>query len=179
MGEEGVPQGTYPPARSRWGRGTPRYLPPRPSPSGGGGTPRYLHPPAKVPTPQPGPDGGRGRGPDGGYSKVPTPSARSWWGEGVPQGTNRPHQGTYPSWIGQQMETLLRRSRYASCVHAGGLSCLIRVYPDLHFNFFIKWSRIGLVSIVEEMLAFWYEQDFTRSTEPTFFEFIFLFIHCT
>ena len=38
------------------------------------------------------------------------------WGRGY-------HQGTYPPGIGQRIEYLIRRGRYASCVHAGGLSC--------------------------------------------------------
>ena len=64
---------------------------------GGGGTPGY--PPAVVPqgTPQ-------------------------QWYPGYPPGGVPPARGVPPS-TGQQMEYLIRRSRYASCVHAGGLSC--------------------------------------------------------
>ena len=40
-------------------------------------------------------------------------------GEEVPP---PPSQGRYPPRIGQGMEYLIRCSRYASCVHAGGLS---------------------------------------------------------
>ena len=83
---------------------------------GDGGTPRYLSP-AKVPTPLSRPGWGRG------YPKVPTllpiylPPIQARMGEGVPQ-------RTYPLMIGQHMEYLKRCGRYASCVHAGGLSCL-------------------------------------------------------
>ena len=103
----------------------PRYLPltkvptpPHPSQDGGGGTPMYL-PPAKVPPPPC--RSGRGRG----YPKVlnppPTP-IQVWMGGGLFVWTLRylpPTPG-----IGQHMEYLIRCGRYASCVHAGGLSCL-------------------------------------------------------
>ena len=130
-------------ARSRWQRGYPKIPTPWPGPDGGGSTLRYLSrpgpegkgggtarylAPAKVPTPnqvqtgvtprylspppQPGPDGG-----------------------GIPQGTYppSPSQDTYsPSpRIGQHMENLIRHSRYASSVHAAGLSCISHVIP--HF----------------------------------------------
>ena len=104
------------------GGGTPRYLPLWPDPDGGGRGyllpwPRYLPPGQvqmgegypKVPTPWPGPDGGRG------YPKVPTPPhpsqgtycphpSRSRWGEGVAKGTYPPSQGTYPPPVQVQME---------------------------------------------------------------------------
>ena len=47
------------------------------------------------------------------------------------QGTPPPHQvpmgggGGGVPWLGHQKEYLIRRGRYASCVHAGGLSCSI------------------------------------------------------
>ena len=48
--------------------------------------------------------------------------------EGVPgQGGKAPVQrwGTPSQGWGQQMEYLIRRERYASCIHAGGLSCFL------------------------------------------------------
>ena len=45
-----------------------------------------------------------------------------WWGYPLP----RPGMGYPPPprpGIGQQMEYLIHRGRYASCVHAGGFSC--------------------------------------------------------
>ena len=64
------------------------------------------------------------------------PQSRSGWGEGVPpiqgwgtplarSGRGFPPPNGVPPWIGQQMEYLIRRGRYASCVHAGGLSCFL------------------------------------------------------
>ena len=50
---------------------------------------------------------------------VPHDGGIPWARDGV-----SPHQGwVLPLWIGQQMEYLIRRGRYTSCVHAGGLSC--------------------------------------------------------
>ena len=60
--------------------------------------------------PHPALDGGVPASLDGGY-----PLVQGWMG--VP-----PSRG-YPPWTGQQMEYLTRRGRFASCVHAGGLSC--------------------------------------------------------
>ena len=52
-----------------------------------------------------------------------TPPIRPGWGGTPPSGTPPPCQ----TWLGggyrKQMEYLIRRGRYASCVHAGGLSC--------------------------------------------------------
>ena len=83
---------------------TPRYLPPWPRylypiqvRMGGGGTPRYL-----PPVPHPGQEWGRG---------YPLP-----WPRYLP-----PHP---PTRIGQHMEYLIRCGQYASCVHAGVLSCV-------------------------------------------------------
>ena len=90
-------QGTYPSAR----------------PDGGGGTPRYLL--AKVPTPSTRSDGGRGT-----PTKVPT----------LPHPLppiKVPTLPPPPPRKGQHMEYSMRRGRYASCVHAGGLSCLLWV----------------------------------------------------
>ena len=54
--------------------------------------------------------------------------ARSGWVGRLPQPRDRvsPSQGWGAPRIGQQMEYLMRRGRYASCVHAGGLSCFIQ-----------------------------------------------------
>ena len=41
------------------------------------------------------------------------------------EGSPQPGMGYPPPRIGRQMEYLIRRGRYASCVHAGGLSCFI------------------------------------------------------
>ena len=49
-----------------------------------------------------------------------------------------------PPGIGQQMEYLIRCGRYASCVHAGGLSCselfwehfLIAIWPVILFEYY-------------------------------------------
>ena len=87
---------------------TPRGVP-RPGPTGGG----YPHPALDGGgVPQPGPDEGGGtpaRSRQGEYPGIPPPLGQGW--------------GTLG--IGQQMEYLIHRGRYASCVHSGGLSCLI------------------------------------------------------
>ena len=106
----GVPKGTYPLARSRLR-----------------GTPRYLLPPAKVPTPWPDPDGGipQGTYPLSSQGTYPSPP-RSRQGRGhskVPTPRPRYLPPPPPPRIGQHMEYLIRRSRHAPCVHAGGLSC--------------------------------------------------------
>ena len=140
MGER-VPQGNNNPprylplplSRSGWGgglgRGTSRYLPPcqgtypppHPGQDGGGVTPRYL-PPAKVPTP----------------SLI---QVRMWGADkgGTPRYLPPPSsQGTYPHpGIGEHMEYLIRCGQYASCVHAGGLSCaqncqLCLIYKEIY-----------------------------------------------
>ena len=110
----------------------------RPGP-GGGGTLLGGYPARGIPCwgylgrvpPRPGPDRGvPWPGPDGGVPWQGTPPARSRWG--VPWQGTPPQQGTPPprSWwrgtlVGQQKEYLLHGGRYASCIHAGGLSCLI------------------------------------------------------
>ena len=86
--------------------------------AGGGGTPNR----SSWWVPWPGPEGGGGIQPGIGY-----PLARS--GHGVPwprMGYPPAMEGSTPG-IGQQMEYLIRCGRYASCVHAGGLSCLCRI----------------------------------------------------
>ena len=121
-GELRVPQGTYPPARSGWGRGytkVPNLPPLQPSQ-------------------------------DGGYPKVPTPPARSGWG-GVPQGTYPPGQGRYPparmgEWYPKvptasprqgrypPAKDLLHGRQYTSYVHAGGFSCFILCLAGDHLK---------------------------------------------
>ena len=67
--------------------------------------------------PWPGPDGKGTLARDG---VPPSPrQVRTWSGVPCP-GMGYPPR---PPGIGQQMESLLRGERYASCVHAGGLSC--------------------------------------------------------
>ena len=94
-----------------------------PGQDGSGGTPRYL-PPAKVPPP---PIQARivGRVPQGTYP----PPTRSGWGRGYPKIPTLPRSRYLPPppipGIGQHMEYLIRCGRYASCVHAGGLSCYL------------------------------------------------------
>ena len=56
----------------------------------------------------------------GGY-----PPSKAGWGTWQRVPHLNPQQGLPPPpGTGQQMEYLIRRGRYASCVHAGGLSCL-------------------------------------------------------
>ena len=96
--------------------GYPGQVPPRGVP--GSGTPRggtqVRYPPGGVP--------GSGT-PPGGYPGQVPPG-----GEGVPRSGTPP--GGYPdppprggTQVGQQKEYSLHGGRYASCVHAGGLSC--------------------------------------------------------
>ena len=105
------------------GEGYPKVPPPPHSQVRTGGVPQGTYPPAKVPTPQPGQDGGGypkvptpQPNQDGAYSKVPTPLAKV------------PNPPPPPPRIGQHMEYLIRCGRYASYVHAGGLSCLSKHY---------------------------------------------------
>ena len=60
-----------------------------------------------------GPRSGRGVSHDG--STLPKP--------GEDEGNPPPAWDVIPPGIGQLMEYLIRRGRYASCIHAGGLSC--------------------------------------------------------
>ena len=140
-----------PPSRIRRGGGTPRYLPlppaakvptPPPGQDRGGGTPRYLpnprqgtYPPARagwgeggipryLPPPHQGTYPRQGTyPPPPGQGTFPLPPTRAGWGKGVPQGTY-PHQGFSPP-PPPAKDLLLHVGRYASCVHAEGLSCLI------------------------------------------------------
>ena len=110
--------------------------------------------------PQPGQDGGVGTQPspdrgvpqpgqDGGYHSQGwgTPPIQGWgippvqrWGtsssrDGVPPPIPHPEMGT-PSSVGQQVEYLIRGGRYASCIHAGGHSCLnnVNYFFSIHFE---------------------------------------------
>ena len=132
----------YPGQVPMGGGDTPRYLSPPPAKvptlppdqvqTGGGGTPRYLTPPpTKVPTPTIQVQiGGRG------YPKVPTPQPGPDRRYCTPrylttsQGTYPPPRPRYlpPPPPPRDMEYLIRRGRYASCVHAGGLSCLVTCF---------------------------------------------------
>ena len=95
--------------------GTPVLAGGRGFPSPGQGVPQswlvgYLSPEVR-PWPGQGGDPSPWPGQDG----APLPMARSGWGT--------PHPGTTPRGTERQSEHLLRSWRYASCVHAGGLSC--------------------------------------------------------
>ena len=128
----GVPRSRYPP------RGVPRSgYPPRGVP--GSGTPPGGYPGPGTPrggTQTPGGYPGPGT-PPGGYPGLGTPGG-TWPGypprggvPGPPRGGTQvqvpPRGGTR---VGQQKEYSLHGGRYASCVHAGGLSCLIYFYRD-------------------------------------------------
>ena len=122
------------PSQVWWGECTPAMS----SGGGGGGTPARS-------------EGGTPARSDGGYTSqvqqgvphlvgtTPATTARGypgqvWWG--VPQPGPRwgvppqpgmaspPARVLPPPGTGQQMQYLIRRGRYASCVHAGGLSCI-------------------------------------------------------
>ena len=95
-----------------------------------------------VPHPAPG-DGGYPIPGPGGYPGLGTPPAGCTPLAGVPPswGTPPPHWGRSPGWgtaprLGYPAgwgtppphRYLLRRGRYASCVHAGGLSCLLKFH---------------------------------------------------
>ena len=55
-----------------------------------------------------------------------------WAGMGYPNPLSPPAPG-----IGQQMDYLIRCGRYASCVHAGGLSCC-RFLMNFFYRFYIS-----------------------------------------
>ena len=109
---QGTPPGGYPGQVPPWG-GTQARVPP-----GGRGVPRSGYPPR---------GGTRVRYPSGGYP-----------GQGTPGGV--PRSGTPPGGtrVGQQKEYSLHGGRYASCVHAGGLSCHEMTFVK-NFNI---WSQI-------------------------------------
>ena len=120
----------------------------------GGGYPARGYPSRVLP--QPGQDRGYpARGyPAGGYpSRVPSwpgqdreiPCQRGYPGRvppsRVPLGPGRDWGGTQ---LGQQKEYSLHGGRYASCVHAGGLSCLI-LYSigDIHIIFWLSFNCVN------------------------------------
>ena len=71
---------------------------------------------------------GGGTPPDGGG----TPARSSQEGTPPGQAGGTPRDGV-PRGTGQQMEYLIRCGRYASCVHAGGLSCF-KIMLDLIYK---------------------------------------------
>ena len=85
---------------------------------GGGGT-QVGKPPLR-----PGHNGGGGGGTlPGGYpGRVPPRPGQDRGGVGYPAGGGRGTQ------LGQHREYLLHGGRYASCVHAGGLSCYYKIF---------------------------------------------------
>ena len=99
------------------------FLAGTPVPAGGGGGTQYRVPPSQV---------RMGRGtlywgpPHQGMGYPPTRDGVHSQGWDTPQ----PGMG-YPPGIGQQREYLLRGGRYASCVHAGGLSCYLYCFCSL------------------------------------------------
>ena len=108
----GQVQGTTPSQVTTRGRGYPKLPPPShgtyPPPGQvrmGGRYPMVHTPLAKVPTPPPGEDRGRG------YPKAPTSPPPAKLPTPSPLAKDLPHGG-----------------RYASCVHAGGLSCFHAVF---------------------------------------------------
>ena len=121
MRQRGGTQVRYPPGGVP-GSGTPGGYPGQVPPGGvpGSGTPlggtwvRY-------------PPGGRGtqvRYPPGGVPGSGTPPPGGYPGQVPPQGVPGPPPGGGTR-VGQQKEYSLHGGRYASCVHAGGLSCFI------------------------------------------------------
>ena len=75
-------------------------------------------------------------------ARVGTPPARV--GTPPSQGRYPPGQGRYPPPPEQQSVCFLRRGRYASCVHAGGLSCNLTVFivADAPFLTKIKQTHV-------------------------------------
>ena len=119
----------YPPPR---GPGTPPggYRSPGTPPGGsgypppGGGTEVRVPPLGGYQGQVPPLGGTKVRVPPGG---VRVPPQGGYWSLGTPRGGTRvryPPQGGYLTRVGQQKEYSLHGGRYASCVHAGGLSCL-------------------------------------------------------
>ena len=148
----GGPGQVPPPGGSRYppGGGTRVRYPPGvlgpPSPPGGYLT---LVPPRGVPGPPGGvPDPGT---PPGGYlTRVP------------PRGGTRTPLGRYPgpgtppgggTWVGQQKEYSLHGGRYASYVHAGGLSCSNNICNYLFHIFMYSCINFTLFAIVLLLLT--------------------------
>ena len=75
-----------------------------------------------------------GSDPAGGVRSSQPGGVRSSWGGSGPagQGEVRSSWGGGSAKIGQHREYLLHGGRYASCVHAGGLSCLIMVTLEFY-----------------------------------------------
>ena len=116
----GVPRSGYPPG-GYWGPGTPPggyWGPGTPPPRGG--TEVRVPPPGGGTEVRVPPTGG------GGGTEVRVPPRGGYRGPGTPPG-GVPRSGYPPGGggtrVGQQKEYSLHGGRYASCVHAGGLSC--------------------------------------------------------
>ena len=94
----------------------------------------------------PGPAGGGGVSWPGGPwpGGVPWPGGLPWLGGTLARGV--PWLGGYPgrrggTQLGQHMEYLLHGGRYASCVHAGGLSCFFLFL----FGLLFLWELHSLI----------------------------------
>ena len=74
-------------------------------------------------------------------------------GRGVPQQGGTRLGYPPPAWTGQHMEYLIRRGRYTSCVHAGGLSCFIV------FGLFGQLRASLLLKIVHHGLCVWFDRE--------------------
>ena len=87
--------------------------------------------------------------PEGGYPGwrgVPWPGGVPWLG-GVPWPGGYPGQGG--TQLGQHREYLLHGGRYASCIHAGGLSCYLYEYQ-------INWFQLTVVKVFRnELITMW------------------------
>ena len=141
----GVPRSGYPPGGSGYPPGG--GVPGSGTPPGEGGTQVQVPPPGGVPgsgtppgrgVPRSGypPGGTRVRYPPGGVPGSGTPP-------GVPR-SGYPPRGGYLTRVGQQKEYSLHGGRYASCVHAGGLSCVLLSLFNLQL-FSINKLRFGCV----------------------------------
>ena len=103
----------------------PRYLPPG-QVRMGEGVPQGTYPPIQGTYPPA--RSGWGRVPQGTYPLWPRhlPPWPGRDGEGVPQGTNSPPPSR-PRYL-PPAKDLLHGGWYTSCVHAGGLSCLLNIF---------------------------------------------------
>ena len=139
----GTPPGGYPGQEPPWGGTRVRYPPGGVVPGSGtplGGVPGS-GPPSGVPGPPRG--GTRVRYPPGGYPGQVPPlggylvgGTRVRYPPGGVPGSGTPPGGTR---VGQQKEYSLHGGRYASCVHAGGLSCI--------FFYFCKIKLMKLINL--------------------------------
>ena len=154
---------------STFGGGVPP--PPIQLMGGGGGTP--ILPDGEVPpsfptggTPFPGLDGGTPPlpGPGKGYSLMLGPGKGvppTWTWEGVPPCPDLgPGRGGWYHQLEEHSVYLLRSWRYASCVHAGGLSCSLD-------NHFLLQKALALKLTVEVRLCM-YCNTFFISAQPFF-----------